>query len=90
MLFKLDIGRKLDGMSASRPGFLSSGVTIANLYLEGNEPRLKERLASVAISSEKTELHDFMRDVGMKSRGDDFGGKDDNIIRTSLGVTGSI
>jgi hypothetical protein len=35
---------------------------------------VKERLVMVEMSSEKTELHDLMRDVGIKSTGDDFGG----------------
>jgi len=30
-----------------------------------------------------------MRDVGMKSTGDDLGGRDDRILRTSSGVTGA-
>jgi hypothetical protein len=65
MLLRLDIGRKLAGLSGSRPGFLRSGDMIADLNEEGKVPWLKERLARVEISSEKTELHDLTRDVGI-------------------------
>jgi len=41
---------------------------------EGKVPWLKERLTRVEISSEKTVLQDLMRDVGMKSTGDDSEG----------------
>jgi len=60
-----EIGRKLAGLSASSPGFLSSGETTANLNLVGKKPLLKDKLASVEMSSEKTEPHDLMREVGM-------------------------
>jgi hypothetical protein len=65
MLFKLDMGRKLAGLSASSPDFLRSGETTANLNVERKMPRLKERLARVEMITEKTELHALMREVGM-------------------------
>jgi hypothetical protein len=65
MLFKFEMGRKLAGLSASSPGFLRSGETTANLNVEGKVPWLKDRLARVEMSTEKTELHHLMREVGM-------------------------
>ena len=56
----MEIGRKLAGVSGSRPGFLRSGEMIADLNDAGKVPWLKERFARVEISSEKTELHDFL------------------------------
>ena len=46
-----------------------------------------ERLARCAIRSENTEEHDLIREVEMKSSGDDFGGIAWRIIRTSLAET---
>ena len=57
MLFRLDIGRKLVGSSGFRLGFLRRGVTTDDLSLLGKVPRLKDRFASLAIISEKTESH---------------------------------
>jgi hypothetical protein len=68
MLLRFDIGRKLDGTDESRFGFLRRGVTDAILKIEGKTPWLKERFASVAMISEKTELHDFSNDVAIKSQ----------------------
>ena len=58
---------EIEGSSVGSPVFLMSGVTCATLKDVGNTPSLKERLASVAISSEKTDEHDFSKEVGMKS-----------------------
>ena len=65
MLLRLEIGQQLAGLSGSRPGFLRSGDMIADLNDEGKVPWLKEIFARVEISSEKTELHDLIRDVGI-------------------------
>ena len=46
-----------------------------------------ERLARFAIISENTEEEDLIREVGMKSSGDDFGGIAWRILRTSLAQT---
>ena len=54
MLFKFEMGRKLAGLSASSPGFLRSGETTANLNVEGKVPWLKDRLARVEMSADKT------------------------------------
>jgi hypothetical protein len=63
MLLKLEMGRKLAGLLASSPGFLRSDETTENLNVEGKMPWLKDRLARVEMSTEKTELHDLMRKV---------------------------
>jgi hypothetical protein len=65
MLFKYEMRRKLAGLSASSPDFLRTGETTANLNVKVKEPWLKERLARVEMSTEKTDLHDLMREVGM-------------------------
>ena len=44
-------------------------------------------LARLAIISENTEKHDLIREVGMKSSGDDFSGIAWRILRTSLAET---
>ena len=46
-----------------------------------------ERLVRFAIISENTEEHDLIREVGMKSSGDDFGGLAWRILRTSRAET---
>jgi hypothetical protein len=65
ILFKSEMGRKFAGLSASSPGFLRNGETTANVNVEGKVPLLKEGLAMVEMRTEKTELHDLMREVGM-------------------------
>ena len=64
-MLRLDIGRNFTEVNGSRPGFLRSGEMIADLNDAGKVPWLKERFARVEISSEKTELHDFIRDAGI-------------------------
>jgi hypothetical protein len=54
MLFKLEIGRKFAILLDSRPGFLRRGVMRARLKVDGKRPSLNDRLASLAIRSEKT------------------------------------
>ena len=66
MLFKFEIGRKLAGLSRSRFGFLITGVIIANLYLLGKTPWLKDRLASLAIISEKKTKFENLLDCIVK------------------------
>jgi len=67
MLFKLEIGRKLEYWEESSPGFFNRGVTAACLKRSGKTPSENERLARVAINSEKTVEQDFIKEVGMKS-----------------------
>jgi hypothetical protein len=55
----------LAGLSASSSGFLISGETTANLNVKGKVPWLKDRLARVEMITEKTELHDLMREMEM-------------------------
>jgi hypothetical protein len=62
---RFEIGLKLAGVSSSRPGFLSNGVTEAALNMDGKTPSEKDRLASVQMSSEKTTGHDLMSEVGI-------------------------
>ena len=75
------------GLSWSRLGFFSKGETAASLYAVGKVPWLKERLASLAIMSEKTESQDLIREVGIKSSGEDLAGMTEMIALTSEGVT---
>jgi len=88
MLFKLEMGRKLDKTVASRLGFLSSGVIEADLKDRGKQPSWKERLESVAMSSENTDEHVLRSEVGIKSLLDVLGRIDDRRPKTSLLVTG--
>ena len=68
MLFILRLGDSLARADLSSPGFLSNGVTdgYADLKAAGNWPWLKERLASIVISSENVEQQDLRRLVGDK------------------------
>jgi len=83
MLFMLEIA----GADLSSPGFLSNGVTDADLKTVGNWPWLKERLASIVISSENVEQQDFRRLVGTKSIGEDLSEQLERSLRTSSLVT---
>ena len=60
---------------------------IADLNDAGKVLWLKERFARVEVSSEKTELHDSIRDVGIQSIGYYLEGRDERILRTSSGMT---
>ena len=50
---------------------------MACLSIAGKQPSVNDKFASVEISSEKTSEHDLMRDVGMKSNGQDLPGMPD-------------
>ena len=63
-------------------------MTIACLNAAGKRPSVNDKFASVEIISEKTFEHDLMREVGMKSSGQDLPGILDNSFFTSSGVTG--
>ena len=67
MLFKLEIGRKLEYWEESSPGFFKTGVTAASLKQSGKTPSANERLAKVVINSEKTAEQDLIKEVGIKS-----------------------
>jgi len=73
---RFEIGRKLEGIEVSRPGFLRRGVTEVLLKHVGKTPSEKERFARVEMRSEKTELQDLRREVGMKSIIEDFAGNE--------------
>ena len=49
----------------SRVGFFSIGVTCACLKDAGKISSVNDRLASLAMSSEKTDENDLIIDVGM-------------------------
>ena len=49
MLLRLEIGLKFERLLESRPGFLSKGVTRADLKHDGKRPSAKDRLAKSAI-----------------------------------------
>ena len=69
MLFRLEMGLKLERLPGSRLGFLSKGVTRADLKQDGKHPSAKDKLA---IRWEKTSEQETISDVGMKSIGDDL------------------
>jgi hypothetical protein len=71
---RLETGLKLARLLGSRLGFLSNGVITAVLNVVGKQPSLKERFASLAINSEKTEGQALRRAVGMKSMLEDLHG----------------
>jgi len=48
-----------------KAGFFTSGDTTANLNEVGKVPRVEDGLARVEINSEKTVLHDLMREIGI-------------------------
>src|ERR1043165_8883127 len=73
MLLRLEIGLKLERLLVSRSGFLSKGVTKADLKHEGKQPSAKDRLVKCAIRWEKTSEQDRISGVRMKSMGDDLG-----------------
>ena len=62
-------------------------MTCAAVNLVGKCPELNERLAKWAISSEKTELHDLIMEVGIKSMLDDLHGRPESKLETSDGDT---
>ena len=62
-------------------------MTSADLKDWGKHPSWKERLANVAISSEKVEEHALSKEVGIKSGLDVFEGIFDNNVEISAGVT---
>jgi len=69
------------------PEFLTNGVADADLKAAGNWPWLKERLASIVISSENVEEQDLRRLVGTKSIGEDLSEQLERTLRTSSLVT---
>jgi len=56
----------------SREGFFMSGRTAATLNVVGKMPLEKDKLASLVISSAKTDGHNFKSVVGMKSTEEDL------------------
>ena len=58
MLLRLEIGLKFERLLESRLGFLSKGVTRADLKHDGKRPSAKDRLAKRAIRWEKTSEQD--------------------------------
>ena len=66
-------GLKLERLLESRSGFLSKGVTRADLKQDGKHPSAKDRLAKCAIRWEKTSEQETISGVGMKFIGDDLG-----------------
>ena len=88
MLLRLEIGLKLERLLVSRSGFLSKGVSKADLKHDGKHPSAKDRLAKRAISWEKTSEQETISGVGMKSIGDDLGTMLLRRFKTSKKVTG--
>ena len=73
MLLRLEIGLKFERLLESRLGFLSKGVTRADLRHDGKCPSAKDSLAKRAIRWEKTSEQESIRDVGIKSIWDNLG-----------------
>ena len=69
--------------------FFSSGSTCALFYRAGNFPVCSDRLTSLAVAGMNTWAHDFSKEHGRTSSGDDMDGMLDNCFRTSSAVTGS-
>ena len=65
---RLEMGRKLLGLSGLRPGFLMMGVTAASLRVWGTEPELREVLIMVVMSGEITGRQSLMSVEGMGSK----------------------
>ena len=59
----------------------------AILKLDGKTPCVKERFARWAMSGEKVEEHNLIREVGMKSRLEDLGWVECRSFETSVDVT---
>jgi len=73
MLLRLEINLKVERLLVLRSGFLSKGVTRADLKNDGKHPSAKDRLSKCAIRWEKTSEQETISGVGMKSIGDDLG-----------------
>ena len=65
---RLEMGRKLFGLSGSRPGFLMMGVMAASLRVWGTEPEQREALMKSMMSGEITGRQSLMSLEGMGSR----------------------
>ena len=57
------------------------------MNLVGNLPSEKDRLARCAMISPKTGLQRIMREVGIMSTLEDFGGEELSTLQTSSAVT---
>ena len=66
------------------------GVTIACLKAEEKQPCLKDKLASLAIMSAKTDEQDCIKEVGMKSKGQDLPGMLESKQTISEAETGGM
>jgi hypothetical protein len=88
MEFKFEIGLKLEGSERLTLGFFGIGVIWAVLNEVGKMPWEKDKFARLAMMGEKKAEHDFRREVGIMSRGEDL--VSDNLLRrarTSTDVT---
>ncbi len=65
---RLEMGRKLFGLSGSSPGFLMTGVMAASLRGWGTEPEEREALMRLMMSGEMTGRQSLMSLEGMGSR----------------------
>ena len=70
------------------PGFFRRGEICASLNFDGKVPWVKDKLAKWAMRIEKVSEHDFNKDAGIKSSGDDLPDIECNSFETSSGVTG--
>ena len=59
---------------------------LGNLKLDGKTPCTKERFARWAMSGEKVEEHNLIREVGMKSRLEELGWVECRSFETSVDV----
>ena len=71
---KFDIGRKLAGLSLSKPFFFSKGVTDATLKEKEKTPSLKDKFTKLVIIGAKMSEQAFSNDVGIVSIAEDFAG----------------
>ena len=65
MVFKFEIGRKLERSDFGRPGFFRRGEMSASLNFDRNMAWVKDRFARCEIRMEKMSAHDLSSEVGM-------------------------
>ena len=87
-MLRLEIRRSFEDVSVSSLGFLSRRVIWASLNLEGKAPCEMERLARVAIISEKTKWQDLSSVDWIKFIDEDLDEQEVMSFRTSALMTG--
>ena len=84
---KFVIGRKFLKSPASRPSFLSSGVTSPAFQVDGKRPATNDAFAMCVMMAENSRPHDLTTEIGSWSSGDVLIGADLTSLLTSASVT---